>query len=150
MASDRRELIDLYHPASSEKLAPEEAWDADGDGLPDLLYFAPFVASVTSESGGDYPASGPLLLAHAKADGTFDTNDAVAKSVAGCACKAPPGAATASAGGTLLEQIACARIRGADGQALVATQCARRDAPRDCSSKAVRALATLQSPVTLP
>ncbi|MFO0609295.1 MAG: hypothetical protein U0324_39385 [Polyangiales bacterium] len=104
----------------------ESVTDADGDGRPDLVLRSSYdLSSPCGYMGALYP--GPAELAHARPDGTFALDDAVAVEFARRGC--PPAAET------LLQRrdapagvdepatgvaIACASLRGAPPEALAA------------------------------
>jgi hypothetical protein len=142
-----------YAPAS--KLLPQEVWDADGDGRLDLLSPAPFVGEV-AEGPGEYPASGPLLLAHALSDGTFTGSDDLAKGVASCACPSRPDPFVLPHDvHEALTAIACARIWGVETRVITdAADAACKSKPANegaaCVHHAVREFAELTPPVRLP
>ena len=107
--------IERYAPAAN--LAAQDGVDADGDGRVDLLYYAPFAADVPSSGAGfNYPAHGPVLLAHAISDGTFSRDDAVAKAAAVCSCRNVTftfdAAKDDQTDDEWIKRIACARMRG--------------------------------------
>jgi len=132
--------IQLY--ASARTIAVEDVRDVDGDGRPDLITRGPYVASATISCGSQdsYPVTGPALVAHSLAAGTFASGDAIAADFARRECPGPPrrvmvrerGQAGASGGiafATSARNVACARLwGGATGPlvAAIATACRRQ------------------------
>jgi len=104
----------------------ESVTDADGDGRPDLVLRSSYeLSSPCGYMGALYP--GPAELAHARPDGTFALDDAVAVEFTRRSC--PPAAETllrlADAPARVdepatAEAIACASLRGAPPEALAA------------------------------
>lgn len=115
-----------YEPAVG--LRPDEARDVDGDGLPDLVSFAPYTGEGDdSPSGFSYDMRGPPLLAHALADGTFARNDAVAKRFARTQCPARNPRVFDTIGDHAAQDVVCARIWGVPAAAVrraITTRCA--------------------------
>jgi len=106
--------------------------DVDGDGRPDLLLPSPW--HVVEHCGpGDNEIAGPDLLAHALPDGTFSTDDAVARGHVARRCEEAlrEGARDMGDSHRDLLAVACARRAGASAEATVAALRARhRGAPR--------------------
>jgi hypothetical protein len=102
--------------------------DVDLDGRPDLETFAPWQAP--SRLGSPcappvYRVHGPLLVAHARPDGTFVLDDDVATMVAQTSCAgalAPfaiaPSTTAPPDGVRIVTSLACARLRGATSDEL--------------------------------
>jgi len=82
--------VELYPPARA--ITIEEARDIDGDHRPDLLTHGPYSELTTIKCGSEesYPVYGPLLMAHALANGAFSFADSQARSFAKRECAAPP------------------------------------------------------------
>jgi hypothetical protein len=75
--SFRDGAVDVYPPSRAWVVAAVR--DVDGDGRPDLLTHAHYVAEAPGPCGrAPYTAVGPLLAAHALADGRFSLDDAAA------------------------------------------------------------------------
>lgn len=130
------ERIELYAPAPAFGAVE----DVDDDDRPDLLTHGAYFAVVSSScSGVERSVSGPMLVAHARPDGGFTTNDAVAVAFAKRRCPSRPtflvassaegGGAGVDAGGPYgdsVERLVCARLWGAseaDLTARVAREC---------------------------
>ena len=126
-----RNGIQLYAPART--VAVEDVRDVDGDGRPDLITRGPYLASATISCGSQdsYPVTGPALVAHAEAKGTFASGDAVAVEFARRECSRPPrpvmvrekgqaGIGGGIAFATSARNVACARLWGAATGPLVA------------------------------
>jgi hypothetical protein len=125
--------------------------DVDGDGRLDVLYGAPFSASVVGDDGADHQVDGPTFVAHALADGTFSSSDAVAKDAASCACPERPNFDALGADGDLVGAIACARVWNLDAKAAVEALCAKASgAPAMCKQSSVRKLVDTSAKVALP
>lgn len=125
--------------------------DVDGDGRLDVLYQAPFVATVVGEDAADHEVAGPLFVAHALGDGSFAAGDAVAKDAASCACPGRPDFDALGEEGDLVHAIACARVWNVDAKAAVEKLCAKAaGAPRQCKQTSVRKLVDAPTNVTLP
>jgi hypothetical protein len=94
--------------------------DFDGDGRPDLVTHRPYEGPSTRNSCSSNPRTdyGPPLLAHSLRDGTFSSDDAVARSFARRACPFKPtsllDAPTAAhrSDDHALDNVVCARLWG--------------------------------------
>ena len=140
-----------YEPARA--LAPESVVDVDDDRLPDLLFTLPFAAEVTNEVG-QYPQTGPTLLAHAKTDGTFAVDDATAKDVASCACPSSPAPFSLPAEpDAALDAVACARVWGVEPseiESVAKKACQGKSDGSPCGLGALHEFAKASPPVHLP
>ena len=84
-----------YGPAAG--ITAAGARDVDGDGRPDLVIRAGYTESLEGcGSGFPYDTPEPWFIAHARADGTFSLDDAVAKDFVRKACPGRPAAITSS------------------------------------------------------
>jgi hypothetical protein len=83
----RNGVVALYPPA--QDINVRDVQDLDQDGLPDLWTVGPFFA-VAEAPGGSYELTGPRLLAHARADGSFVLDDELARATARRICPSPP------------------------------------------------------------
>jgi hypothetical protein len=119
--------IRLYPPARS--FIVEEIRDVDGDGRPDIITHEPYVdsANFTCGSGEPYSVDGPALLVHSLPDGTFSGTDAQAMLFAKRECAVKPSPVILIVQDFQPEMVdfprsaknvACARLWGADEQAL--------------------------------
>jgi hypothetical protein len=108
--------VESYAPAA--KIVFDEVKDVDQDGRPDLLFHGPFDAVVEScGSGFGYRVKGPLLVAHAKGDGTFALSDDVAEKQARSECPKKPARIVEKGSEERTEvsarNVACSRLWGA-------------------------------------
>jgi hypothetical protein len=116
--------------ARAPELDIEAMRDVDLDGRPDLETFAPWQAPSRLRSPCAppvYRVYGPLLVAHAKSDGTFAVDDEVTRAVAerSCASVAVPFAIATSPitptdGVRVVTSLACARMLGASTEEIEA------------------------------
>ena len=153
--------LGLFLPART--FVVEEARDVDRDGRLDLITHAPYAALATIKCGSEesYPVSGPALLAHGLAGGTFSFSDSVATAFARRECATLPRPVlvperehpemidfAASA-----RNVACARLFGADEAALlaeVAAHCHQHDNCPTCDNPEIlRQWAALPPPARL-
>jgi hypothetical protein len=127
-----------------------EISDADNDGRPDLLTHGPFHGTVKDSCDGSLSdVVGPVLLAHALADGTFSYTDAAATTVAKNACpEAPTRVVSRIAGSREVDEtetandVACARLWGtppATVLAEIARECRPLRSGEGCSKSALHA-----------
>jgi hypothetical protein len=111
--------IEKYAPATSFAIWKLE--DRDNDGRPDIVTSSPYARS----RGGSTPVFSPTLIAHALADGSFSTTDAVAERAARKACPTKPALATLRRPSPTRQgedaRLACARMWGLSVDA-IATQ----------------------------
>ena len=110
--------------------------DHDGDGRPDLLMYAGYTDSLEGcYSGFPTDHARPSFLAHSLADGTFSTDDAVAKAFVASWCAKKPGAIASS------YDAVCARLFARDAAAVkrerarVAASCTGGYCEREEASK---------------
>ena len=114
-----------YGPASKLGLLSMPPYDVDGDGLIDLPTSLDIRLGEGIECGGKENWSAAKLLAHALPDGTFSTNDAVAKSFVSSWCASAPSKIASP------EQALCARMWKLP-RTIVSSTCA----PWDCVAEA--------------
>lgn len=130
--------VERYAPA--QIVAARAVEDVDGDGRPDLLFTAPYDGKVASADGMDvaqawsHEQGGFWLVAHSRADGTFSTDDEVARAFArrGCALADQRGSDAISGELGVGLRVRCARLRGEtrrEAEAIIARACKRRE---DC------------------
>lgn len=153
-----------YPPAKGVSIA--EVRDVDGDRRLDILSPGPFVTrhnGCCSDPRGIGTTSGPLLLWHAKPDGTFSVDDPVAIEHARKQCEAAQElSAEAFVDIDLIAtHAACDRMRGKSAKEIVAKfSKLRAQASTDCSTetctsadeamKVVRAFAAITAPLKIP
>ena len=130
--------VDVYPPARAWVVAAMR--DVDGDGRPELLTHGRYVAEAPGACGrAPTLAVGPLLAAHALADGRFSEGDAVARRADRAQCPASTAdpttvLATTAAGAVdpaaTFVRAVCARLWGASAAAVQQRLRASADAVR--------------------
>nr|MBK7067218.1 VCBS repeat-containing protein [Deltaproteobacteria bacterium] len=115
--------LEPYSPAA-RFLAVDGVVDADRDGRPDLVLESPWGASSRCGYMGE-THHGPALLAHALPDGTFSTRDDVTRAWTLSRCVREEGSGDAPPD---VIDVACARIRGASSESVIAALQARAPA----------------------
>jgi len=133
--------ITPYEPAKD--LLVEELIDFDGDNHLDVVTFGPYdVGAESCASGFGYRISGPQLLAHQLADGTFSMTDTAAQAFAKKSCPKPPSKLLVMENGypdmsVASRNVACSALWGATKEAVgrkVRAECAALPpTPSDCS-----------------
>lgn len=119
----RAGTLEPYAPAARFG-AVDGVVDADRDGRPDLVLESPWAASSRCGYMGQ-THYGPALLAHALPDGTFSTRDDVARAWTLSRCVREEGSGEAPPD---VLDVACARIRGASSESVIAALQARAPA----------------------
>ncbi|MFO0558355.1 MAG: hypothetical protein U0269_10095 [Polyangiales bacterium] len=99
----------------------ERMIDYDDDGRPDLFNFRSFVLTSDDEGGAVY---GLKTIAHGRNDGTFSSDDTVARDFVRAQCPAPPERLVQLEGGDIdrsvtFNAILCARFYGESSERLV-------------------------------
>ena len=150
--------------AAARALDVEALRDVDHDGRPDLLTYAPWDAPSRLHdrcAPPVYRAHGPLLVLHARVDGSFVGDDALAIAEARSACPTIPRTIVVRAGDVVdglgtVANVACARMRGVAAQVLIDAIDRACGADRDCAAPSPcddpalwRRLASVEPPLRL-
>lgn len=118
--------LERYAPAAA--YAFEAMKDQTGDGIPDLSFSYGLAGGESCGSGFPADGSGMGFIAHALPDGTFSSDDAVARAFVRQGCPTKPVAIKD------LGDILCARLWGVDS-AKLELQVRARFVPWDCDAE---------------
>ncbi len=118
----KKGAIEEYAPAKG--IAIEEMRDVDGDGRPDLLGYGAFDTILSGCcSGFEHRVTGPLLVIHTRPDGTFARDDEVTRGDRATKCASHAGPIVDKnaewSEDEIAVRIACARLGGSDGRAIL-------------------------------
>lgn len=150
----RQGVVALYAPAANLNI--RDVQDVDRDGQPDLWTVGPFEATAQAP-GAPYELTGPRLVAHARADGTFALDDGVARAMAHKVCPTPPRRLIVKRQETGVGEsldlqatainVVCARLWGVPGATLrtqIQRECPETDNPNlSCDRDALLKLAAV-------